>query len=164
MRFIFVTGLLAAVFAAGCTGVSSTSAYDTDSDGVSTVSAGAQADVSERRAGMQKTQIMVTNYGYYLFNCIPLFSGGIEPDSFELFSDRVNVNSAMQTLKIKCEEMNAARICDVQSTKTSTCCLSWVPYIGTTLGIYWYKEVQISAVVSTDAAAAAKFQGEGKSE
>ena len=172
-KFFSVPILLAVLFVVGCTGVSSTSAYNADDGGAASVSAGAQAGsgvgVGERAgvlsasSDMKKTQIMITNYGYYLFNCVPLFSGGIEDGSFALFSDKVNVDSAMRTLKIKCEEMNAARICDVQSTKTSTCCLSWVPYIGTTLGLYCYKEVQISAVVSA-AAVDAKIQGEGKSE
>lgn len=164
-KFFSVPILLVVLFVVGCTGVSSTSAYNADDGGGSAgskVGVGERAGVSSASSDMKKTQIMITNYGYYLFNCVPLFSGGIEDGSFALFSDKVNVDSAMRTLKIKCEEMNAARICDVQATKTSTCCLSWVPYIGTTLGLYWYKEVQISAVVS--AVDDAKIQGEGKVE
>ena len=97
--------------------------------------------------GDENGQILVSNYGYYLFNCVPLFCGGKDEDSLSFFSDNVNVDKAMQCLAKKCKELNVKNIADVQTKTNSTCFLSWVPTIGNTLGIYWYKEVQISATV-----------------
>lgn len=97
--------------------------------------------------GDKNGQILVSNYGYYLFNCIPLFCGGKDEDSLSFFSDNVNIDKAMQCLSKKCEQLNVKNVADIQATTSSTCFLSWVPTIGSTLGIYWYKQVQISAVV-----------------
>ena len=93
-------------------------------------------------------QMMLTNYGYYLFNWIPIFSGGREDNSFALFTDTVNVESAVTTLSNKCVEMKVDNISDIQTLENSTCYFSWIPYFGTTFGLYWYREVQVSAVVS----------------
>lgn len=93
-------------------------------------------------------QIMVTNYGYYLFNTIPLFSGGDEDGSFTLFSDKVNLDSAMKTFSKRCEDLNAKRVSDIQTEETSTCFFSWVKFLNTTWGIYWYRQVQVSGVAA----------------
>lgn len=118
----------------GCTGVSTTE----NSPVPHVANIGAQ----------QTRQIVATNYGYYLFNWIPLFSGGKEEDSFALFSDTVNLDTAMQTFNQKCRELNVDKVCDIQTDGNSTCFFSWIPYFGTTFGLYWYKEIQVSAVVA----------------
>lgn len=126
--------LFTAALSAGCTSVSTTPQTDTP-----------------QISGLENSpyrQIMLTNYGYYLFNWIPLFSGGKDEDSFALFSDTVNLKAAMKTLDEKCRALNADEVADLQTLEKSTCFLSWVPYIGTSLGLYWYKEIQVSAVVS----------------
>ena len=93
-------------------------------------------------------QILVTNYGYYLFNWIPLGSGGEENNSFSLFSDHVNLDSAMKSFNEECKKLGAVEIANVQAKPFSTCYFSWIPYFGTTFGLYWYKEIQVSGVVS----------------
>ena len=126
--------LFAAALFVGCTSVSTTPQTDTP-----------------QISGLENSpyrQMMLTNYGYYLFNWIPLFSGGDGENSFALFSDTVNLKSAMRTFAEKCRTMNADEVADLQTSEKSTCFLSWVPYIGTSLGLYWYKEIQVSAVVS----------------
>ena len=95
-------------------------------------------------------QILISNYGYYLFNCIPLGCGGLSDGSFELFSDNVNLDKAMQTLKDECAKDNADAFSNIQVSQTSTCIFSWVPYLGSTLGIYWFKEIQISAAIYSE--------------
>lgn len=94
-------------------------------------------------------RILITNYGYYLFNSIPLGSGGDAEDSFSLFTDNVNLNAAMDMFNAECKKNNVTEVSDLQVEKTETCYFSWAPW-GTTLGIYWYKEIQISATVSVN--------------
>ncbi len=109
-----------------------------------------QRQETPKISGIDKNaeQIMITNYGYYLFNCIPLGSGSTENNSFELFSDKVNLNSAMQTFNNECERLGATQIANLQAEKNSTCFFSWCS-IGTTLGIYWYKEIQVSGTINS---------------
>lgn len=95
----------------------------------------------------QYKRILVTNYGYYLFNTIPLGSGGHSDESFSLFSDNVGLDAAMATFNAECEKNNVTEISDLQVQRTETSFFSWAP-LGTTLGIYWYREIQISATVS----------------
>ena len=95
-------------------------------------------------------QVLITNYGYYLFNCVPLFSGGSTDGSFSLFSRNIKLEKAMNILKDECERLDVKKVSDIQFDENSTCFFSWVEYIGTTLGIYWYKDVQLSAVLYSD--------------
>lgn len=141
---ISIFALTAAVV--GCTGVSTTEN--------TTVPCVANIDAPKTR------QIVATNYGYYLFNWIPLFSGGKDENSFAMFSDNVNLAAAMQTFNQKCRELNVEKVCDIQTDGNSTCYFSWIPYLGTTFGLYWYKEIQVSAVVAQaeDNAANAKSE------
>lgn len=95
-------------------------------------------------------QVLISNYGYYLFNCLPLGCGGLSDGSFELFSDNVNLDKAMKILKDECANEKSKSFSNVQVSQTSTCIFGWVPYIGTTLGIYWFKEIQISAAIYSE--------------
>lgn len=123
--------LLAAL--CGCTSVSYTDAYSADGS-----------------ADKNAKQVLITNYGYYLFNSVPLFSGGLEDGSFSLFHKNINLDRTMGILKDECQRLNVKKVDDIQFEENSTCFFGWVPYIGTTLGIYWFKEVQISAVLHSD--------------
>ena len=116
-----------------CTSVSYTDAY----------SAGGGADKNAK-------QVLITNYGYYLFNCVPLFSGGAEDGSFSLFHNNINLERTMGVLKRECERLDDKKVSDIQFDEHSTCFFGWVSYIGSTLGIYWFKEVQLSAVLHSD--------------
>ncbi len=91
-------------------------------------------------------RVLVTNYGYYLFNCLPLFSGGRADGEFELFADNVNQTKTMEIFKKTCEQLGATEISNIQNETTSTCFFDWAPF-GTTFGLYWYRESQISASV-----------------
>ncbi len=93
-------------------------------------------------------RILVTNYGYYLFNCIPLFCGGTEDGDFQLFRNNVNQTKALNTLTKTCNKLGINELADIQSQTTSTCFFDWAPF-GTTFGIYWYREIQIAASVKT---------------
>ncbi|MBO6103153.1 MAG: hypothetical protein J6P03_07885 [Opitutales bacterium] len=95
-------------------------------------------------------QVLITNYGYYLFNCVPLFSGGGSDGSFSLFSNNIKLDKTMNILKDECERLGVKKVSDIQFDENSTCFFSWVEVIGTTLGIYWYKDVQLSAVLYSD--------------
>ena len=97
----------------------------------------------------QSQQIMITNYGYYLFNCIPLASGSYADGSFEMFSDRVDTPSVMKSFNDQCKELGVTKISNVQIEKTSTCFFDWAPIFSSTFGIYWYKEIQLSASINT---------------
>ena len=134
---------------AGCTGVDQSDAH--------------KAPQIENIDGQYK-RVLVTNYGYYLFNWIPLASGGESDGSFEMFSDNVNVEEAMKTLNSECEKLGSTELADLQVQNTSTCFFKWSPFFGSTFGIYWYKEVQVSATINTDAEKPAKeiAQEDGK--
>lgn len=119
---------------AGCTGVDQSGAHN--------------APKIENIDGQYK-RVLVTNYGYYLFNWIPLASGGESDGSFDMFSDNVNVEDAMKTLNSECEKLGSTELADLQVQNTSTCFFKWSPFFGSTFGIYWYKEVQVSATINT---------------
>ncbi len=89
-------------------------------------------------------RVLVTNYGYYLFNCIPILSGGRADGEFELFADNVNQTKTMEIFKKTCEQLGATEISNIQNETTSTCFFNWAPF-ETTFGLYWYRESQISA-------------------
>ena len=91
-------------------------------------------------------QIMITNYGYYLFNCIPLGSGGNANNSFELFSDKVSLKEVMNSFNEQCKELGVSEFSNLQTEKSSTCFFDWCPFVST-FGIYWYKEIQLSATI-----------------
>lgn len=125
---------LLSVLLSGCTGVNYSEPH--------------QAGLIENLDGKYK-RILVTNYGYYLFNAIPLGSGGHTDDSFSLLSDNVSLDAAMKTFNAECEKYNVTEVADLLVEKNETSFFSWAP-LGTTLGIYWYREIQVSATVSLD--------------
>lgn len=139
LKFFSLLALPLSVALSGCTGVNYSEPH--------------QAGMVESLDGEYK-RILVTNYGYYLFNTIPLGSGGHTNDSFSLLSDNVSLDAAMKTFKAECEKYNVTEVADLQVERSETSFFSWAP-LGTTLGIYWYKEIQISATVATNDSAEA---------
>ena len=77
---------------AGCTGVDQSGAHN--------------APKIENIDGQYK-RVLVTNYGYYLFNWIPLASGGESDGSFDMFSDNVNVEDAMTVIDSEVNSLEA---------------------------------------------------------
>lgn len=99
--------------------------------------------------GGPEEHIVVSNYGYYLFNCIPIFCGNVNPDSssaISMFSDDVTLEATQKVL-IDTVKARKCRVVSLQPYAKSTCFFSMIPYLGNTLGLVWYKEVQMSAVL-----------------
>ena len=99
--------------------------------------------------GTSERLVHVSNYGYYLFNTWPIFTGSTRNGSLgkmRWFSDDVTLDD---TQRIMMNEAKAADACATQIHPKlwSTCYFSAIPYIGNTLGILWYKEAQMSAVL-----------------
>ncbi|MBP5510948.1 MAG: hypothetical protein J6Z49_08525 [Kiritimatiellae bacterium] len=99
--------------------------------------------------GRGEEHIVISNYGFYLFNCIPIVTGNadpLNPTGTTLFSDEVTLDKIQRVLmqevkQRKCQVTNIQPLCE------STCYFSAIPYIGNTLGIFWYKTAQVSATL-----------------
>ena len=128
---VFCVSSLLFLLLQACTGISYTSQQQTPN--ISGINGTSQ-------------QIMITNYGYYLFNCIPLCSGGSSNNSFELFSDKVSLKEVMNSFNEQCKELKVSEFSNLQTEKNSTCFFDWCP-VTSTFGIYWYKEIQLSATI-----------------
>lgn len=103
----------------------------------------------EGTPGNPERLVHVENYGYYLFNCIPIITGSTRNGAIgktRWFSDDVTLDDTQRIM------MNEAKANDCLATQIhpklwATCYFSAIPYIGNTLGIIWYKESQMSAVL-----------------
>ena len=99
-------------------------------------------------AGTPAEHVHVSNYGYYLFNCIPIFCGNTEADCYGetvWFSDEVTLEHTQGIMAGLAHDRNCL-MTEVQPQVKSTCFFGAIPYVGTTFGLLWYKEVQMSAV------------------
>lgn len=97
--------------------------------------------------GLPKEHVIVENYGWYLFNTVPLITGDTAGDtrgSMSFFSDEVTLDKLQHNLMLYAKE-KGYRCADLTVDYNATCMLSMVPYVGTTFGILWYKELQVSA-------------------
>jgi hypothetical protein len=98
-------------------------------------------------AGASIEQVVVENNGWYFFNTIPILSGRFtrkDKSTFEWFSDEVKLEKLQQELVDRAKEKNAY-CTNINISYNATCMLSMIPYVGTSLGILWYKEMQISS-------------------
>ena len=103
----------------------------------------------EGTPGTPEEHIHVSNYGYYLFNSIPIFCGDASKGgtgNTVFFRDDVTL-AKMQNVLLEEASRKSDSIIEIQPKTSSTCFFSVIPYVGNTLGIFWYKEVQISAVM-----------------
>ena len=99
--------------------------------------------------GLPKEHVIVENYGWYLFNVIPLVTGNVREktrESIVFFRDDVTL-SKLQNNLTKYAKQKGCRCADLTVDYNATCMLSMVPYVGTTFGILWYKELQISSTL-----------------
>ena len=99
--------------------------------------------------GKPEEHITVSNYGYYLFNLIPICCGNTDPDSSlatACFSDEVNLPK-VQGVLINEVKARGCQVAEIQPLCQSTCFFSAIPFIGNSLGIIWYRDVQVSAVL-----------------
>jgi len=103
----------------------------------------------EGAPGTTEEYIHVSNYGYYLFNAFPIFCGNTADDrrgNTIWFSDEVTL-AVTQDILIEEVKSRRCNLANLQPTVQSTCFFGAIPYIGNTLGILWYREVQISGIV-----------------
>lgn len=103
----------------------------------------------EGTPGTPEEHVHVSNYGYYLFNSIPLFCGDASKNgtgNTVFFRDDVTL-AKMQNVLLEEVSRRPYSIVEIQPKTSSTCFFSVVPYVGNTFGIFWYKEIQISAVM-----------------
>lgn len=81
--------------------------------------------------------IHAKNYGYYLFNAVPLISGDCEKTgNTSWFTDNVNPENSVDLLTKKSKELGATNVTDISSTyRTSGMYTLW---------IFWYRGAQSS--------------------
>lgn len=91
-------------------------------------------------------QVFISNYGYYLFGSIPLFTGNETGTGTTFFSDGATLDKTQKYLSELADKEGAA-VVHVQPMVHSTCGFSAIPIFGTTFGLFWYKEVQLSATL-----------------
>ncbi len=91
-------------------------------------------------------QVFISNYGYYLFGSIPLFTGNETGTGTTFFSDGATLDKTQKYLSELADKEGAA-VVHVQPMVHSTCSFSAIPIVGTTFGLFWYKEVQLSATL-----------------
>jgi len=99
--------------------------------------------------GAPAEHIHVSNFGYYLFNCIPIFCGNTATDHIgetAWFSDEVTLPKT-QGIMVEVARNRRCQIAEIQPAVRSTCFFGAIPYVGSTFGLVWYKEVQMSAVL-----------------
>ena len=115
-------------------------------------------------SGTPVEHVHVSNYGYYLFNCIPIFCGNTvagQRENTVWFSDEVRL-APVQDIMLEQARKRKCQISDIQPYTRSTCFFSAIPYVGNTLGILWFKEVQMSAVLIRPDASTAAAKGGAK--
>ena len=91
-------------------------------------------------------QVFISNYGYYLFGSIPLFTGNETGTGTTFVSDGATLDKTQEYLSELADKEGAA-VVHVQPMVHSTCSFSAIPIFGTTFGLFWYKEVQLSATL-----------------
>ena len=99
--------------------------------------------------GRGEEHIVVSNYGFYLFNCILIVTGNadpVNPSGAAWFSDEVTLDK-MQRVLMQEVKQRRCQVTNIQPLCESTCYFSAIPYIGNTLGIFWYKTAQVSATL-----------------
>ena len=91
--------------------------------------------------------VVVSNYGWYLFDMFPLVCGNPDQDSafaWTFFDDQVTPNAVHDDLT-RFAARNKCEVTDLNFYRDSTCMLP-IPYVNTTFGILWYREIQVSGV------------------
>lgn len=109
--------------------------------------------------GMPIAHVITSNYGWYLFNCIPIITGNAREGAsspWVMFRDDVTLDILQNRLVTISEKMQADLV-DVHTSYIDTCMLP-IPYVNTTFGLLWYKEIQISSVLTDPMHAATGIQ------
>jgi hypothetical protein len=99
--------------------------------------------------GSAERAVHISNFGYYFFNVFPIMTGSTrngEIGTMNWFQDDVTLPD-VQRILVNEGKASGTLVTQIQPMRTSTCFFSAIPYIGNTLGIVWYKEIQLSAIL-----------------
>lgn len=99
--------------------------------------------------GITEECVTVSNYGYYLFNVLPIFCGNTTDGRLGntvWFQNHVTLE---RTQSVLMREIKPSRplVTNLMPHSYETCFFSVIPYIGNSLGIVWYKQIDISAIL-----------------
>ena len=96
--------------------------------------------------------IVVSNFGYYLFDVFPLVSGNANPDRwfpFLIFSDQVKLSKMQSLLSAEIQRKRGREIAELNSHYDAAPCFSVSLDPKSVLGLlFCYREVQLSAVLT----------------
>jgi hypothetical protein len=101
--------------------------------------------------GKPQEVMTVSNYGYYLFNCIPVFCGNTAEGhvgNTVWFQNHVTLEKTQGVMMREIKDQKLW-VTNLQPHSYETCFFSVIPYIGNSLGIVWYKQIDLSAVLVT---------------
>jgi len=99
--------------------------------------------------GKPQEVITVSNYGYYLFNFFPIFCGNTMEGRIGntvWFQNHVTLERTQGVMMREIKEQKPL-VTNLQTHSYETCFFSVIPYIGNSLGIIWYKQIDLSAVL-----------------
>ena len=95
--------------------------------------------------------IVVSNFGYYLFDMFPLVTGNANPDRWfplRLFSDHVKLPNMQSLLAAEVQKRHGVEIAELTSNYDAAPCFSVSLDPKSFLGLlFCYREVQLSAVL-----------------
>ena len=95
--------------------------------------------------------IVVSNFGYYLFNLFPLVTGNANPDRwfpFRFFSDHVKLSKMQSVLSAEAQKRYGVEMIELTSNYDAAPCFSVSLDPKSLLGMFFcYREVQLSAVL-----------------
>lgn len=139
-RFLFAAGLAAAMAAAsGCVSIDRCGAEKLEGLSIN----GTNAKPVEH--------IVVSNFGYYLFNMFPLVSGNANPDRWfpiSFFSDQVKLPKMQSILAAEVQKHHGLELAELTSHYDSSPCFTVSLDMKSWFGIlFCYREVQLSAVL-----------------
>jgi hypothetical protein len=99
--------------------------------------------------GKPQEVVTVSNYGYYFFNFLPIFCGNTidgHIGNTVWFQNHVTLERTQGVLLREIKDQKPL-VTNMHPHSYETCFFSVIPYIGNSLGIIWYKQIDISAVL-----------------
>jgi len=99
--------------------------------------------------GVTEECVTVSNYGYYLFNVIPVVCGNTADGHIGntvWFQHHVTLEKTQAVMMREIKPMRPL-VTNLQPYSYETCFFKVIPYIGHSLGIVWYKQINLSAVL-----------------
>jgi len=99
--------------------------------------------------GVTEECVTVSNYGYYFFNVLPIFCGNTVDGRLGNTIWFQNYVTLERTQSVMMREIKPKRpiVTCLQPHSYETCFFSVIPYIGNSLGIVWYKQIDLSAIL-----------------